>query len=295
MYERMRRDPAVEMDPDIVNSALIYHPRGASILAGAHREYLDIASRSGVPMLAFTDTWRANQERVERSRWRDREVNQDNALFMRDLLTQYGETASIYLGGTIGPRGDAYTPEQALHASEARAFHRPQVEALSDGGVDFIYVATLPAISEALGIALLAQDLNLASIISFVVRADGSLLDGTPLARAITELDETAPPTGYGVNCVYPTVLMSALAVLRREAPDRLERIVSYQANTSPKDPKELDGSLELETEAPDVLAMLMLDAYQSFGIPIMGGCCGTDAGHISRLCESHLKTRPPL
>ena len=50
-------------------------------------------------------------------------------------------------------KGDAYRPEEALSKEEAALFHREQAEALAQSGVDFIKAATLPAFSEAYGIA----------------------------------------------------------------------------------------------------------------------------------------------
>ena len=79
MYERLRRHPDVTVDPHIANASLVYEPRGASVLETLHREYLGVGQRYGLPMFALTDTWRANSERIHKSRFRDRRVNQDNA------------------------------------------------------------------------------------------------------------------------------------------------------------------------------------------------------------------------
>ncbi len=79
IYERLRRNPAIEFDPYIFHAALIYDARYASLLEQVHREYLDVGQRYHLPMFALTDTWRANQERIQQSRFREHKVNQDNA------------------------------------------------------------------------------------------------------------------------------------------------------------------------------------------------------------------------
>ena len=64
-------------------------------------------------MVTFTDTWRANAERISQSGCRDLPVNQDNAVFLREIVGSYASaTSPIFIGGQIGPRGDAYAPAE---------------------------------------------------------------------------------------------------------------------------------------------------------------------------------------
>lgn len=291
MYERLARNPAVEFDPYLFHATLIYNTEFALILEKIHREYLDVGQRYHLPIFSLTDTWRANQERISKSVFRDHKVNQDNARFISKLRDSYGSAASpIFIGGQIGPKGDAYKPEEALSPAKSEQFHAPQLEALTEGQVDFLYAATLPALSEAQGIAAAMAKQGLPYILSFVIRRNGTLLDGTPLAQAIEIIDNTnpKPPTGYAVNCVYPTIFSDGLAALEKQNPTLTKRILSYQANTSAKDPKDLDGSSELETEKPEILADLMLQAYHQFHTPFFGGCCGTDTSHIECLASAY-------
>jgi len=288
IHERLRRNPTIEFDPNIAHASLIYDDESAAILEQVHREYLDIGQHHGVPMFALTDTWRANQERVQQSRFHYWDVNQDNARFLARLCNSYGLAAHpIFIGGQVGPRGDAYRPEEALTRTEAETFHASQIKSLVEGQVDFLYASTLPALSEAQGIAAAMAISGLPYLLNFVVRQDGALLDGTPLEHAIDVLDLTNPnpPTGYGINCVHPKVFMSALNTLNKS---HLQRVLSFQTNTSARDPWELDELTELETEDPNTLADLMMEAFLEFGTMFMGGCCGTDTPHIESLARKH-------
>jgi homocysteine S-methyltransferase len=261
------------------------------VLERVHREYLDVGQHYQLPMFALTDTWRANQERIRQSKFHDYMVNQDNARFLAGIRASYGPNAApIFIGGLMGPRGDAYTPEEALHSVEAEQFHAPQLEALAEAEVDFLYAATLPALSEAQGIAMAMAKLGLPYVLSFVIRGDGTLLDGTLLANAIEIIDHSTPksPTGYAVNCVHPTIFRDGLKALEKHCPGLSKRILSFQANTSDKDPKELDGLNELETERPEILAEMMLRTHQQFQTPFFGGCCGTDTSHIECLASTY-------
>jgi homocysteine S-methyltransferase len=290
IYERLRRHSAISFDPDLAHAALIYDPKGASLLEQVHREYLDVGQNHGLAMFALTDTWRANQERIDRSRFKGAPINQDNARFVAHIRDGYGPLAEpIFVGGNIGPRGDAYQPAEALTAAQAERFHTPQLEALAQGGVEFLYASTLPAFSEAQGIAAAMAKIGLPYWLSFVIRSDGTLLDGSPLERAIATLDADAiRPQGYAVNCVHPSVLHAGLTAVSQRNPAAVKRVQSFQANTSKKSPEELNELKELDTEEPNTLAELMLKSHRQFGTVFMGGCCGTDTRHIESLAMQY-------
>jgi len=288
IYERLRRHPSVEFDPYIFHASLIYDEKAKQVLAGVHREYMDVAQKYHLPMLITTDTWRASQERIDASKFKGRRINQDNVQFMKDLRNEYDNSAKpIFVVGQIGPRGDAYKPEEALSKTEAESFHHPQLTALAESGVDLLFAATLPALSEAQGIASAMSELKLPYMLSFVIRPEGTLLDGTPLGKAMDMIDSSVsnPPTGYAVNCVHPKVFISGMSVL--DASHR-NRIFSFQANTANLRPEELNETKELITEEPDVLAGLILEAHREFRTLFMGGCCGTDTRHIEQLAQKY-------
>lgn len=285
LYERLRREPAVRFDDDIAHATLVYDDAARAVLERTHREYLDIGQAHGVPMLTATDTWRANRERQDRSPFRSYAVNSDNVRFLQQLRAGYGADATpIMIGGSIGPRGDAYRPEEALDRAAAATFHAPQVAALADAGPDYLIGNTLPAVSEAHGIADAFAATGLPYIVSFVVRPDGTVLDGTPLRHAIELIDgaTSAAPAGYGINCVHPSVLVEALTA----AGDATRRVVYYQANASALSPDELDGRDELDADEPEALAAAMHDVSVRFGIRALGGCCGTGTEHIEALAR---------
>jgi homocysteine S-methyltransferase len=288
IYERLRRHPSIEFDPYIFHASLIYDENARQILAGVHREYMDVAQKYQLPMLVTTDTWRASQERINLSKFKGRKVNQDNVQFMKDLREEYQENAQpIFVVGQIGPRGDAYKPEEALSKVEAESFHADQLSALAEAGVDLLFAATLPALSEAQGIAVAMSGLGLPYALSFVIRPEGTLLDGTPFGEAMDSIDNSVsiPPIGYAVNCVHPKIFASGMSVLDKS---HVDRILSYQANTANLRPEELDGSVELIAEEPDMLVGLMMDSHRSFHTLFMGGCCGTDTRHIEQLARKY-------
>ncbi len=289
IYERLRRHHLVKFDPELAHAAHIYNDKGSEILAQIHREYIEIGQKYELPMIVLTNTWRANKERIKRSKFKDFNINQDNVNFIFEICKPYrNDRNPIFIGGVMGPRGDAYKADQAMNASIAESFHAVQMQALLKTQIDFLMAATLPALSEALGLARAMATAKIPYFLSFVIRKNGRLLDGTPLDQAIEKIDTNTPvpPTGYFVNCVHPKVLLSALDVAGFQKGNSIERIVGFQANTSAKSPEELDGLEELESEEPEIFGSLMLKVYKKYQIPILGGCCGTDTRHMEYLAK---------
>lgn len=285
VYERLRRYPGVPFDPQVGTGALVLDDRYRDILADVHRGYLGIGVEHGLAMLLQTDTWRATGARIQASAWRGTDLNRANVELVQEVALE-GRAAStiVVVGGLLGPAGDAYVPGEALAHEEARRYHDAQAEALATAGVDLLLCATMPALSEALGIAGAMGATGLPFVIGFVVRPTGRLLDGTPLADAIVAIDDAVdpPPTAYLLNCVHPRVADAALAA----APLGAARLVGLLANTSARDPDELDGLVELETAEPESFAREIVDVAERKGLTLLGGCCGTGDEHIAAIAQ---------
>jgi homocysteine S-methyltransferase len=154
--------------------------------------------------------------------------------------------------------------------------------------------ATLPAYSEALGLARAMARCGRPYVLSFVLRPSGTLLDGTPLREAVHGIDAAVSPAPafYLVNCVHPTVFEQAFECeLARssafsESAAWAGRVLGLQGNTSYRSPEQLDGLDQLETEEPSVYAAAMLRLYKRFGTRVLGGCCGTDDRHIAQIAD---------
>ncbi len=284
VIERLKRETQFVLDPHIAHAAFIYSPERREALESIYNEYIDAVQPSGLPLILFTPTWRASSDRILLSAMSQRDINGDNVAFMKGVREGAGPySGRILIGGLIGCRGDAYKPSEALPADESAVYHSFQVNALASSGVDFLCAATLPALSEALGAAHVMSRTSLPYILSFVLRRTGRLLDGTLFQDAISIIDSSVvrPPAGYWANCTHPTVVHELLhfapAVVRR-------RMIGIQANTSSKSPEELDDSVFLDTEDPEIFATLMFGLHRTYGIKVLGGCCGTDAWHIRAL-----------
>lgn len=284
IYEKLRRFPSVSLDPFIANASLIYDSESSQILKKVLEDYLLVGQDFNLPMLTLTNTWRANPERIEQSEYSLKKVNTDCVEYYQHVLSGLPGETPVYLGGLTGCRGDAYKAEEALGEEEAYSFHLSQVTELAQAGVDFLFASTLPAKSEAKGIARAMSETGTPYIISFVLRGDGSLLDGTSLTSAIEEIDSQTAirPFRYMINCSHSSTFRAAYPHFSSVA----DRVAGLQANTSSRDPLELDGSEELQTEEPRQFGFAMRKLRDDFQIQVLGGCCGTDTEHIRELAQ---------
>ena len=81
-------------------------------------------------------------------------INTDAFLFVDTIRKSYGNfSEKIFIGGLTGCKGDAYKPEEALSENDSYHFHKMQMQILAEAGVDFLFASTLPALTEAIGIA----------------------------------------------------------------------------------------------------------------------------------------------
>ena len=282
--ERLRRADGVELHPTLVNAPLIYDPAGKAALARIYGEYIEIAAAAELPLLLCTPTWRANRLRVSES-GTSGTINADAAAFMQDLQDSRGTTRTeVSIGGLLACKNDCYRPDEGLRADVAERFHTWQIEQLAEGGVDFLLAETLPNVQEALGIAKAMQKSGLPYIVSFVIGRDGRVLDGTRLPAAVELIDAATEsgPLGYMVNCAYPSFLCAA-----KQPTALFRRLIGYQANASSLDHCDLDGATDLESDNVSDWGDLMLELNRTYGIKILGGCCGTGGEHLRYLVEN--------
>ena len=290
VVERLRRDGDMMLHPSLANGPLIYDKAGRKALSRIYQGYIDIAGEADLPVLLCTPTWRANKARVIESGV-TRSINTDAVRFMQELRdSQKTSAGGIKIGGMIGCKKDCYRPDQGLAAQKAEIFHAWQIAQLARAGVDFLIAETLPNIEEALGIAKAMETSSTPYIISFVISREGCLLDGTDLNSAVERIDSETKwkPLGFMVNCAYPTFLCAA-----KQPPKLFKRLIGYQANGSALDHDDLDGAEQLENEKISDWGDAMLELNISYGIKILGGCCGTGNEHLRYIVGTMRRAQP--
>lgn len=282
--QRLKREYGLDIDGPVGLAALVQQEAGRAALTALWTEYLEIAQTYGLPFLATTPTRRANRERVLRAGYSADIIRQNVA-----LLHEIRHTArtGMFIGGLMGCRGDAYTGADCLNTAEARALHSWQTALFRDAGVDFLYSGIMPTLPEAVGMAQAMADTGLPYLISFTIRRDGCLIDGTSIDAAIRTIDRAAvPPVCYMANCVHPAIVARALDQPVNRTDAVRARFLGLQANASALPPEALDGAAALHSAAPADLADAMLALHRAHPLKIFGGCCGTDGRHMTELAR---------
>jgi homocysteine S-methyltransferase len=284
LVERLRRSDDIALHPRLVHALHIYNEAGQKMLTHIYNEYISVAHKAGIPIVICTPTWRANRERLSEAD-ESRDVNKDSTDFLKKLRNEWSSwVENIVIGGMIGCKNDCYTPEQALSTHDAYEFHAWQLDRLADAGVDFLIAETLPAVPEATGIAQAMAQTGTPYIISFAVSKKGAILDGNTLQYAFEKIDATCdpPPTGYMINCSYPSFLKA-----EEEPLSVFSRLIGFIANASSLDQKELEGAETLKADDISDWGNRMIALNRKHGVKILGGCCGTNAQHLQYIVDN--------
>ena len=124
-------------------------------------------------------------------------------------------------------------------------------------------------------------------LLSFTLRREGCLPDGTPLAQAIAAIDAATaphPPLGYMTNCIHPRFVYEALSAPDNQDPGIRARFVGIQGNAAPLTHEQLQSATDLLTSDPVSFARDSAALGELAPLQVFGGCCGTDGRHLEQL-----------
>lgn len=275
--------------PEFAAHTLLPDANGRDALARYLRGFLSLANRLGTGFILDSQTWKAHPHWASDLGVTDaqlEEANRDAIEFIAGLRDEYSANAEpIVLNGVIGPRGDAYAPEEELTADAAESYHSTQLGWLQDTAVDMVTALTFTQATEAIGVVRAARRYDLPVVVSFTVETDGKLPTGQPLGEAIRKVDEeTGGQTAYFmVNCAHPDHFFDVL-----DDEDWTRRIRGIRCNASRLSHAELDECEELDAGDPAELASQYRALMQRMSwINVVGGCCGSDLKHVTMIAEA--------
>ena len=284
VVEVLRRSGRIKLHPQLVHSPLIYDEVGREELSKLYCTYISIAEKAGVPMIVLAPTWRSDREKLSEAGIK-KNLNRDSVDFMKEISGRFGTwKENIFIGGCLGPKNDCYDPVEALSVKEGFEFHSWQIQRLAESGVDFLIAETVPAVTEATGMAHAMSKTELPFFISFVINRRGRVRDGTRLEQAFSVIDSACerPPKGYWVNCSHPSFLC-----MNEQPVTVLSRFYGIQANASSLDQTELEGAETLQMDAIPDWGRQMVELNAKYGVKILGGCCGTGPDHLQYLVDN--------
>lgn len=263
-------------------------PEGENALRTYFQTYASLARRFDVGLILETPTWRANADWGERLGYGPDDlvaVNSTSIRLLEGIRNAYQTSRTpIVISGCIGPRGDGYVADCTMSVSEAKDYHRAQIETFAGTAADLVTAITMNYVEEASGIALAAKHAGMPVVISFTVETDGNLPTGQSLADAIEHVDDVTSgyPAYFMINCAHPSHFQKIV----RGDESSAQRIRGLRANASRMSHAELNEAPELDPGDPMELGQeyAALKKYRLRRLNVMGGCCGTDDRHVEQL-----------
>jgi homocysteine S-methyltransferase len=275
--------------PEFAAHTLLSSDVGRAALQNYMEGFLSLADETGTGFVLDTQTWRAQthfSEELGQDADELRQANRDAAKFAADLGEKYkANVGPIVINGLVGPRGDAYAPDEEIAAKEAQAYHSEQLSWLAETEVDMVTALTFTQAEEAIGVVRAAEELGLPVVVSFTVETDGKLPTGQPLADAITAVDNATNSAAayFMVNCAHP----DHFADLMSDQP-WAHRIRGLRCNASRMSHAELDEAEVLDDGNPAELAAGYASLKNTLPwVNVFGGCCGSDLRHVTAIAAA--------
>ncbi|MDQ2089077.1 homocysteine S-methyltransferase family protein [Marimonas arenosa] len=270
--------------PGFASFPLNEDPDARPIVVDQMRDLIKVAKQAGTGCIIDTLTWMANRDRAAPLGYDEERLaalNRTAVAMMRGLQDEYAEDDDVLLALCVGPSRDAYAQLEPMTVEAAREYHRAQIGAVSDTGIDLVNAYTFNQVEEAAGVVLAAGDFDVPVALSLVVETDGRLDNGQKLEEAIAEIDALtdAGAAYFMVNCAHPDHFSHVLT-----GNPRLQGIV---VNASRCSHAELDDATELDDGDPEELGAevaRLVEAYPS--LSVIGGCCGTDLRHLREMAR---------
>jgi len=272
--------------PEFAAHTLFAEEQGRDALRRYMRGFLELARSTGAGFVLDTQTWRAQShfsEELGQDTEALHEANRFAVEFAAGLRDEYAaNTGPIVINGLIGPRGDAYAPEQEIAAAEAQRYHSEQLGWLAETDVDMVTALTFTQADEAIGVVRAAEELGLPVVVSFTVETNGDLPTGQPLADAITAVDDATDSAAayFMVNCAHPDHFSPHMT-----DESWSQRIRGVRCNASRMSHAELDESEVLDDGDPAELAANYGRLKEAMPwLNVFGGCCGSDLRHVTAI-----------
>jgi len=216
------------------------------------------------------------------------DINKTAAALARRVADSYSTvTRPRFVAGSIGPSGLLPASEDPMLGQhrfrEVVDLFVPQIQGLIDGGVDALIIETVQDILELKAAIFAARQVfettgkRLPIQASITLDTSERMLLGTDIAAALTILEHLNVDI-IGLNC--------------STGPDYMREPARYLGEYSTKPvsiipnaglPINVDGQAVFPME-PEPFARQLRDMVESFGVGIVGGCCGTTPDHIDHI-----------
>jgi 5-methyltetrahydrofolate--homocysteine methyltransferase len=246
---------------------MLSHPEKLKII---HQAYL----AAGAEVLQ-TNTFGANRLKLQeyQASSQVRATNLTAAELVREVA---GEKA--FVAGIVGPTGHFPAPLGAYTWSQLVEVFREQMEALQEGGVDFLFLETFSDLGEARAALYAAKNFTSLPVACSLTYTQGRTLTGTPPATAAVVLAAMGADL-IGANCSTGAQELLPIMEAYSQATN-LPLLVEPNAGIP-----ELIAGKTVYRETPARMAGFVKPFLQ-LGVRLLGACCGSTPQHIQAMNE---------
>ena len=199
-----------------------------------------------------------------------------------NLARESGDEDTL-VAGSVGPVGISSQAKSNATGKSPTEILNEQVDALLEGGADFIMFESLATLSDIEYVVELINGRRpFDYMISFAINRDLELQHGRSLLTILSELLEPCDnqPEAIGLNCGSGAEeMLSALEILLP--------VTQYKVVSRPNAglPKSVDNRIIYMT-SPEYFTTYAM-RYANLGVNAIGGCCGTGPEHIAEMAKS--------
>jgi len=257
------------------------------IIRQIHGEYL----KAGADAVE-TNTFGANRVKLSEYGLAEKvyHINLSSAKLAREKADEFSTNGfPRYVVGTMGPTGKLPSSLDItlgdIGYRQLKEVFREQAAGLIDGGSEAILVETgqdlLEMKAAVNGIRRAAGDSGKSPVIMahFTLANNGRMLLGTEASAAMTVLYHLGVDV-IGLNCgAGPLEMEGVVEYLSRHCPVPVSCVPNAGL------PIERDGKTVYPL-GDEEMARIMVSFVEKYNLNVIGGCCGTGPGHISRMRE---------
>lgn len=256
-------------------------------ILSVHRSFLE----AGADVIE-TDSFRSNRLTLVDYGLQERafELNKTAASLAREAADEFSTSEKPrFVAGSMGPSGKLIStndPEMSdISFDELKDVFREQASGLIRGGVDLLLIETSNDILEVKaainGIkqAFMEEGIWLPIQAQVTLDVNGKMLLGTDIS-AVTTILEGMGVDVIGLNCsTGPEHMRESIQYLTSHSTLPISCIPNAGL------PLNVDGEA-IYPMLPDEFSQQLSDYVQTFGVRIVGGCCGSEPQHIAALAE---------
>ncbi|WP_172455706.1 homocysteine S-methyltransferase [Paenibacillus sp. BIHB 4019] len=188
--------------------------------------------------------------------------------------------ASIGPYGAYLADGSEYVGNYGVSDEVLTEFHRPRMAAVIEAGADLLAFETVPSLQEARVLdALLKEFPGVYAWLSFSLKNETSISEGTPLAECAAAFAQSEQIAAIGMNCAPGAVVTEAIKVLRAHSQ---KPVIVYPNSGESYNPE--TKTWHGEGSCPSFLEEA--EGWYEAGARIIGGCCRTSPQQIEAIAR---------